>query len=603
MALRDVLERLNDSKLRQVGEGRWVACCKGHADTTPSLSITRGTGGRVLLKCWAGCDTEHVVQSMGLEMTALFDGERTKHEAKETLHPDRWPVTATSVYRDAKGDPLFRVLRKTSPDSGAKTFRQERWKADEGWHSGMDGVERVLYRLPQLMDPETTDDLVLIVEGERDADLLISLGLLATTNPGGAGKWLSQYSETLKGRNVVILPDNDPPGDAHAKLVSAALTNIAASVKILKLPELPEKGDVSDWFGRGGTKDQLLALVLRAGEGPRFLPSSLRIEGERGERIENAKHILSYGIKFLDDALGGITLHDLVMIGAKTGRGKTKAATTIALANCRAGKTVHYFALEAEDREMERRMKYEVLAGYYYANSFQGKKIRYLDWYNGKLDFDLARYEDRAEEEVRILLKNLHTYYTFDDFTSKEFLTRLAEIQADTDLVLLDHFHYVTSEDSNELRGQKRLVKQIRDGALRAGKPVVIVGHVKKADARYEPLVPNEEAFSGTKDLANIMTKVIMIAPDYETTMNHPSLWSTYFQISKCRQDSSLTRYLARLSFDIRKDAYEDGYELGRMTNGGMAFSLLAPGDVPDWALSASNRKKAPDQQRHFMDA
>ncbi len=213
--------------------------------------------------CFAGCKVDDIVKSAGLEMTALFDGDRTK-EAKETLSPDRWPVTATTVYESADGKPLFRVLRKTSPDSGAKTFRQER-NVNGMWASGMDGVERVLYRLPALCDPELSDEVVWLVEGERDADALVSIGLVATTNPGGAGKWLPQYTATLKGRHVVILPDNDKPGEDHAKLVSEALAGAAASVRVLRLPGLPEKGDASDWIGMGGTADQLRAFELGVG--------------------------------------------------------------------------------------------------------------------------------------------------------------------------------------------------------------------------------------------------------------------------------------------------------------------------------------------------
>ena len=102
------------------------------------------------------------------------------------------------------------------------------------------------------------------MEGEKDADRLASLGFVATTNAGGAGKWRDEYSEYLRGRHVVIIPDNDEPGREHAAKVARSLQGIAASVRILELPNLPPKGDVSDWLDAGGVVDELLVLAESA---------------------------------------------------------------------------------------------------------------------------------------------------------------------------------------------------------------------------------------------------------------------------------------------------------------------------------------------------
>ncbi len=355
-------------------------------------------------------------------------------------------------------------------------------------------------------------------------------------------------------------------------------------MKILRLPGLPPKGDVSDWIGSGGTAAQLLRLADRAEAGAMFMPSPQRIDGERWERLENGKVLLSFGVKFLDDAMGGISRRDLVLIGAKTGSGKTQLASNIAMANCRAGRRVHYFALEAEDREIERRMKFQLLAAIYYREYVGAHiKLRYIDWYNGRLDYVLGRFEGQADDELREVTKNLCTYYRVDSFTSDDFARHLDAIREETDLVVLDHFHYVDSTDENENRGHKRIVKQIRDSALRAEKPVIVIGHVRKSDPRNATLVPTEEAFHGSSDIVKIATKAIMIAPDYATDTGHSNLWSTYMQIVKCRQDSSLTRYVARINFDTKHDAYEEFYALGRLTDGGREFLGLDTDQWPTW--------------------
>ena len=104
---------------------------------------------------------------------------------------------------------------------------------------------------------------IFVVEGEKDADRLYQLGLTATTNPMGAGYWRNEFNEHLRGRIVILLPDNDTPGKRHMEAVRQNLKRIAISVKVITLPGLPEKGDVSDWINNGGTKHALGQLKLK----------------------------------------------------------------------------------------------------------------------------------------------------------------------------------------------------------------------------------------------------------------------------------------------------------------------------------------------------
>ena len=119
------------------------------------------------------------------------------------------------------------------------------------------------YPILEAVANETT---ALIVEGEKDVDNLSKLNVTATCNAGGAGKWRPEHSQYLKGADVVIIPDNDRPGREHADLVAASLLGIAARVRVLTLPNLPEKGDTSDWIASGGTAEQLWTLVKEAPE-------------------------------------------------------------------------------------------------------------------------------------------------------------------------------------------------------------------------------------------------------------------------------------------------------------------------------------------------
>lgn len=173
-------------------------------------------------------------------------------------------------YHRADGSLSFQVCRYTLPDGG-KTFRQRRPDGAGGWYWSTAGADLVLYRLPELLAADPTLP-VFIVEGEKDVDRLAELGIVATCNPMGAGKWTHPgYSDALRGRVCVVLPDNDPAGRAHADGVgSVLLRGSAACVKVMALPGLPERGDVSDWLDAGGAPSDLLAW---ASVWPEYQPS------------------------------------------------------------------------------------------------------------------------------------------------------------------------------------------------------------------------------------------------------------------------------------------------------------------------------------------
>ncbi len=167
-------------------------------------------------------------------------------------------IVATYDYRDERGVLLYQTVRREPKD-----FRQRRPTGKDKWEWSLDDVRRVLYRLPELI-AAPKDKQVFIVEGEKDVDRLHDLGLCATCNAMGAGKWKAEYNESLRDRHVTIIPDNDKPGREHAKQVARQLHKIAASVHILSLPNLLDKEDVSDFLDKGGTAEMLTELAAEA---------------------------------------------------------------------------------------------------------------------------------------------------------------------------------------------------------------------------------------------------------------------------------------------------------------------------------------------------
>jgi hypothetical protein len=173
-------------------------------------------------------------------------------------------LAATHPYRDPAGALLYEVLRFT-PNG----FACRRPDPAGGWRWDLQGVPRVLYRLPELLAAVARGIPIFLTEGEKDADALAPLGLEATTHAGGAGKWRSEYAVPLRAAHVVLLPDNDDPGRAHMLDIEQSLRPFAASVRRLDLPGLPPKGDVSDWLAARraegqadeALRDQLLGLA------------------------------------------------------------------------------------------------------------------------------------------------------------------------------------------------------------------------------------------------------------------------------------------------------------------------------------------------------
>ena len=246
MDLSDVLERFPDAK--ELGN-RYRATCPCHNDSTPSLDIAQGDT-KIIVKCHAGCDTQAVLKTVGLKFS--------------DLDPNYNPPTQqqTYDYADEAGQVLIQKVRYNG-----KKFYQQRWDG-EGWIKKLGDVRRVLYRLPEVVDGISNGSTIFVVEGEKDADRLHDNGLVATTNiegaakPGQKPKWRADYAKQLcNAKQVVILPDNDEPGKAHAQAIAKALAGVVADVRIVELPGLKEKQDVSDWLNAGNTIADLEQLA------------------------------------------------------------------------------------------------------------------------------------------------------------------------------------------------------------------------------------------------------------------------------------------------------------------------------------------------------
>lgn len=215
----------------------WVARCPAHDDNNPSLSL-REEGSKLLVHCHAGCDQRLVVDA--LKARGLWpDHDQSASRA----------IVATYDYTDSTGSLLYQVVRYYP-----KSFAQRRPDGAGGW-IWKKHPQQVLYRLREVLEAP----IVFVVEGEKDCETLRDHGFVATTAAGGAdAPWFPGFTETLRGREVILLPDNDAPGRRRVLTIAQALLGQAARLIVL---ELKDGKDVTEWFERGHSEVELVALV------------------------------------------------------------------------------------------------------------------------------------------------------------------------------------------------------------------------------------------------------------------------------------------------------------------------------------------------------
>ena len=254
----EVLARLH--KVKKTGSG-WSASCPCRADDhNPSISVGEGEEGRVLIHCHRGdgCDTDAICKALGMELGDLFPPKPVK---EEPVAKAKGPGTLEETYDyvDANGFLVFQVLRYRD-SAGKKSFRQRKPEGRNDWNWSTSGLDKPLYRLPEVLEAAAKNQVVFVVEGEKDVHAVESYGYIATTNPGGAGgpnqaKWTPAHTQSLVGAKVIVVADNDVPGLIHARAVSDELAAAGISFK-LRVPPAPYK-DVAEFLEAGGTLNKL----------------------------------------------------------------------------------------------------------------------------------------------------------------------------------------------------------------------------------------------------------------------------------------------------------------------------------------------------------
>lgn len=318
---------------KRSGSG-YLARCPAHDDQNPSLQISEGTDGTILLCCHAGCSYINICDSIGIETKCLFPQSIEKiPQVSAEKKPQK---TATYPYRNKDGK-LICWKERFEPgfNGNEKSFVWKR-KSEKGEIiKDRKGCEKVLFNMPEILTAIEMNKPIFLVEGEKDVHTLFKCGLIAST-ASESTEWNDEFTNTLKDAHVNLLYDNDRAGLKRKYLI---IKNLAGKVKSLRVIDLPgieyresHGEDITDWLNKGNTIEQLLELVKNT---PEYTPTPEQephqsINGLRAVSIEELFALKLPPREMLLSPF--LPSQGLVLIAAKRGVGKTHIALGIAYA-------------------------------------------------------------------------------------------------------------------------------------------------------------------------------------------------------------------------------------------------------------------------------
>ena len=452
MKIQEIISLLKE--VRKNGAG-YTALCPAHNDQRRSLSINE-TNGRILIKCFAGCNVNTIVSVPGIESKDLFTELK---QGKSASNFQSKKIIAVYDYVDETGEILYQNVRYEPKD-----FRQRKPNGAGGYDYSLNGTRRVPYRLPELIEAVERSADVWLCEGEKDADNLRNLGLAATSFKN----WKSEFNQYLKSAHVCLIQDHDKAGLKQANYTLKLLSGNVASLKTLDFfagEPLPEKHgkDFTDWLesqkqddlGAEEIAERLCILIDNANlwqqtdeteedtEGAQDFTSLFTIQ-EANVWIEGAKLRPVPKMLFGELWFEG----ELCIKFSDTGKGKSILAVQIADAISRgesvpnfkleAGKqTVLYFDFELSDKQFEAR--YSTKEGDYFTNhytfdknfkrgeinqnSFMPKGFKnFEDYLNFSLEHEIA------ETNAKVLIVDNITYLKSATETAKDALPLMKEL-------------------------------------------------------------------------------------------------------------------------------------------------------------------------------
>jgi KaiC/GvpD/RAD55 family RecA-like ATPase len=498
-------------ELSQRGK-EWRGACPVHRGKNLNFAVNPETGQA---HCHSACGRGWDV--IGLE-EALTGAEFQSAKAEvfqlvgridpPKSKPHRYgPVVCSYDYTDENGKLLYQVVRHRDP----KEFTQQQPDGNGGWRANLTGARIVPYRLPAMI----ASPCVFIVEGEKDADNLTAAGVVATTNNCGATNFKPELVPYFAGKVITIIPDNDEKGRKHAAKVAGMLYETAKSVKIIELPGVPEKGDVSDFLEGGGTVEDLRRLYREA---PFYSPNTAPHEDDRYLRSLRDEIELAGGLDVFWDmsqhrgiptpfpnltrALGGgMKRGEVYAIAARTGHGKTSLGLQFAIKAVRANLGVLIFSMEMTWRTVFQRMV-----------SIEAR-VDLNDFQAGQEHHDDVSAQRLALAKATAELCDLPFWVSTKSRITPKYLVaeaqRLKAKLPKVNLLIVDHMQLMGSDEKSQSEYEKftAISRALKQSAKELDLPVLVMAQIKRLEDVKRELDISDIRGSGAieEDLAAVM--------------------------------------------------------------------------------------------------
>jgi len=431
-------------------------------------------------------------------------------------------IEAIYDYKDGEGELFYQVVRYEGKD-----FRQRRPDGAGGFIWNLEGVKRIIYNLPEII--KKPEKPIFIPEGEKNCNDLGKIGLLSTTNSGGAGKWRAEFNRYLRGRDVILLPDNDEKGYRHSRDIGNNLKGIAKSIRWLILPKLKKGNDVSDWLEQGGNLEEIFELLKIA---PEF--STIK-EPITERKLVNVYDLLESDIPEEEMIVGRglIPKVGFGLIGGLAKEGKTLLALQFSLSLVSGNHFLEEFPV----------IKKCKVCYLYHENTLQGlnKIIKKL----------LSGFKDLGVDISREDLKNFHFWNGKDLVLELKKNPDIGDLKRDLelikpDIIFLDPLGQYIGFDINKAENIKRLTDLLRE--IYNCFWVVIHHYIKpKSLAKGERDIPPIYKLLGSSYLANSCETFLGLEPEGE---NYPSNFKKIYFVLR-RESEPLPMHLKRDSKNL----------------------------------------------------
>jgi hypothetical protein len=380
------------------------------------------------------------------------------------------------------------------------------------------------------------------------------------------------------------------PWDVLEKKVVGWAKSRLLSVTAIEVTEKYNAGkhkEAEEILQRTALDLQRMNCLAGAGE-DEFVSAAVRCKEVEQQIEKEAAKVIKYSIPYLQDALGGMLPCEVVLWGATSGAGKTEAARIQACYTAKETKEpVHYFALEADYREIEMRTKFSIM-GREYKNDHTGIPAGFLTFANfrlNRLNQEFAPYVKLANDEFERDYSTLQVYYKkAGDFTPSTLEKRLIGLKGRSRLIVLDHIHYLDLESENETRALSLLMGRIRTLIGLIEIPIILVAHITEKGNMHGELIPRKTDYYGASNQFKISTTAIMMAQarGLIATDSRACGVPTLIGIVKNRLNGSL-QYLPGLCFfNLSVSNYTPYYAVGKFESGNKKWKPMK-GDLPYW--------------------